>query len=159
MYKISDFYKSSKHTYIIIKTINILIYIIIIPILIFNFTIFIKSYIKPNETPDFFGYKSFVVVSESMEPTIMTGDAIFTKNIEQQDLKINDIISFRQGNEIITHRIVDIVDIDGIVNYKTKGDNNKNVDKAADEIIEIMNIIRKSRMQNTANQDFVKRFY
>ena len=36
---------------------------------------------------------------------------------------------------------------------------NKNVDKAADEIIEIMNIIRKSRMQNTANQDFVKRFY
>ena len=36
---------------------------------------------------------------------------------------------------------------------------NKNVDEAADEIIEIMNIIRKSRMQNTANQDFVKKFY
>ena len=129
MYKISDFNKSSRHMYIFIKILSILIYMILIPIIIFSFTMFIKSCLNPNETPDFLGYKSFVIVSESMEPTIMTGDAIFTKKIKQEDLKVNDIISFRQRNEIITHKIVDIIEEDGIIKYKTKGDNNKNEDK------------------------------
>lgn len=129
MYKISNFDKSSRHMYIIIKILSIWIYMILIPIIIFSFTMFIKSYLKPNEIPSFLGYKSFVIVSKSMEPTIMTGDAILTKKVKQENLKVNDIISFVQGNEIITHRIVDIVDENGTIKYKTKGDNNKNEDK------------------------------
>ena len=111
------------------KIISILIYIIIIPIIIFNLTIMIKSYINPTEIPDFFGLKSFVIVSESMESTIMKGDAIFIKKVNQDELKINDIISFHNKDEIITHRIVKVIEENGKTKYITKGDNNRREDK------------------------------
>ena len=115
--------------YITGKVISILLYIIIIPIIIFNFTLIIKSFINPNETPDFFGLKSFVIVSKSMEPTIMTGDAILVKKVQQEELKINDIISFQDENSVNTHRIIEITQENGVTKYTTKGDNNKNPDK------------------------------
>ena len=110
MYRTSNFNKNSKIMHSIEKIISILIYIIIIPIIIFNLTIMIKSYINPTEIPDFFGLKSFVIVSESMESTIMKGDAIFIKKVNQDELKINDIISFHNKDEIITHRIVKVIE-------------------------------------------------
>lgn len=129
MYRISDFEKSSKRMFIIEKLIIILVYIIIIPIIIYNLTLMIKSYINPTEIPDFFGFKSFVIISESMESTIMTGDAILVKEVKQEELKEKDIISFHDQGDINTHRIVEILEDDGIIKYKTKGDNNKKEDK------------------------------
>ena len=129
MYRIKDFNKSSKNMYLFVKIITVFIYILIIPIIIFNITLFIKSCINPNEIPDFFGYKTFVIVSESMEPTIMVGDAIFSRIVTQDELKENDIISFHDNGEINTHRIVDITNDNGIIKYTTKGDNNKSEDK------------------------------
>ena len=129
MYRISDFDKSSKRMFIFEKVMVVLAYIIIIPIIIYNLTLMIKSYINPAEIPDFFGFKSFVIISESMEPTIMTGDAIVVKEVRQEDLKVKDIISFQDGDSINTHRIVEIIDDNGKVKYKTKGDNNKKEDR------------------------------
>lgn len=129
MYRISDFEKSSKRMFIFEKLVMILLYIIIIPIIIYNLTLMIKSYINPIEIPDFFGFKSFVIISESMEPTIMTGDAILVKEVKQEELKAKDIISFQDGDSINTHRIVEILEDNGIIKYKTKGDNNKKEDK------------------------------
>ena len=129
MYRISDFEKSSKRMFIFEKLVIILLYIIIIPIIIYNLTLMIKSYINPTEIPDFFGFKSFVIISESMEPTIMTGDAILVKEVKQEELKVKDIISFQDGDSINTHRIVEILEDNGIIKYKTKGDNNKKEDK------------------------------
>ena len=106
MYKIDKIQKENKRIHIIGKIISIVLYIILIPMIIFNFTLIIKSFINPNETPDFFGYKSFVIVSGSMEPTIMTGDAILVKEVPQSEIKENDIISFSQGEMIVTHRII-----------------------------------------------------
>lgn len=129
MYRISDFEKSSKRMFIFEKLVIILLYIIIIPIIIYNLTLMIKSYINPTEIPDFFGFKSFVIISESMEPTIMTGDAILVKEVKKEELKVKDIISFQDGDSINTHRIVEILEDNGIIKYKTKGDNNKKEDK------------------------------
>lgn len=129
MYKISKISKEKQTVKFISKMINIVLYIIIIPIIIFNFTLIIKSFIHPNETPDFFGYKNFIIVSGSMEPTIMTGDAIFVKEVPQNEIKTNDVISFQDGSVITTHRIVAIVEENGIKKYKTKGDNNNTEDK------------------------------
>lgn len=53
----------NKRLYIMGKIISVVLYIILIPILIINFTLMIKSITNPTETPDFFGYKSFVIVS------------------------------------------------------------------------------------------------
>lgn len=129
MYKISNFEKSSKRMYIIKKIISTFIYIIIIPAIIFNMTLFVKTTINPTEIPDFLGFKSFVIISASMEPTIMTGDAIFVKEVEKSKIKVKDIIAFHDNEDIITHRITKIIKSNGVTEYITKGDNNRNEDK------------------------------
>ena len=129
MYRIINFEKSGKKIYIIKKILLLIIYLIIIPIIAINFIILIKSYIAPNEIPSIFGIKTFVIISKSMEPTIMTGDAIFTKEPKKESIKVNDVISFHDKQDINTHRIINILTENGITKYITKGDNNKNPDK------------------------------
>ena len=131
MYKISNFDRSSKNLYYFGKALGILLSLIIVFLIIFNITLMVKSIINPDKLPDFLGLKSFVIVSESMEPTINPGDAIFIKEVPQNELKENDIISFRDGDIINTHRIVRINDNNGNITYTTKGDNNKNEDRVA----------------------------
>lgn len=129
MYKINKVQKENERIHTIGKIISAIIYIILIPSIIFNFTLIIKSFIHPKETPDFFGYKSFVIVSGSMEPTIMTGDAILVKEVPQEEIKVNDIISFLQEETNVTHRVIEITEENGIQKYKTKGDNNNTEDR------------------------------
>lgn len=129
MYKISKINKERERAHIIRKIVNIVLYIIIIPTIIFNFTLIIKSFINPSEIPDFFGYKNFIIVSGSMEPTIMTGDAICVKEVPPNEIKVNDIISFKDDEVITTHRVISIVEENGIKKYTTKGDNNNVEDK------------------------------
>ncbi len=129
MYKIDKIQKEKQRIHIIVKVISTILYMILIPIIIFNFTLIIKSFIDPNEIPDFFGYKSFVIVSGSMEPTIMTGDAILVKEVSEDEIKTNDIISFSQEGTIVTHRITEMIEENGVKKYKTKGDNNNSEDK------------------------------
>ena len=86
---------------------------------------------RGREVPNVFGYVPLVVKSESMEPEIMTGDLIVTKeyNPNKRELKEKDIISFyaeiQNQRVVITHRIEHIININGMVAYVTKGDNNK----------------------------------
>ena len=129
MYKVDKIQKENKRIHIISRVISIILYVILIPIIIFNFSLIIKSFINKNEIPDFFGYKNFVIVSGSMEPTIMKQDAVFVKEIPQDEINVGDIISFDEDGIIITHRIIDIVSEDGVIKYKTKGDNNNTADK------------------------------
>lgn len=129
MYKIRDYKEIKNRNEKIKKIISIFIYIIIIPIIVINITLIVKSFIKPNKIPNFIGYKNFVIVSESMEPTIMVGDAIFVKKVPEKEIKINDIISFHDGECINTHRIVGVSEENGIKMYRTKGDNNRGEDK------------------------------
>lgn len=108
----------------------IILLIIMLPILILNCVILVKSWIKPDEVPSFMGYKPFIVLSGSMEPTIMTGDLAISKVVDDtNNLKVGDIISFKTAdNIVITHRIVEI-DKDGTEKiYITKGDNNNEKD-------------------------------
>ncbi len=129
MYKIDKIQKENQRIHIIGRVISAILYIVLIPMIIFNFTLIIKSFINPNKTPDFFGYKSFVIVSGSMEPTIKKGDAIFIKEVPEEEIKTNDIISFTQEETNVTHRIVEITQENGIKKYTTKGDNNNTEDK------------------------------
>ena len=46
------------------------------------------------------------------------------KTLIHLGLEVGDIISFRQGQSIVTHRISEIVENNGEIEYKTKGDNN-----------------------------------
>lgn len=107
------------------KFISIIILIIILPILFVNVVILVDSVVHPNEVPGFFGYKPFIVLSGSMKKEINSGDLVLTKEIDPTTLKKGDIISFREGEIVVTHRIVDIVEKDGEKGFVTKGDNNE----------------------------------
>ncbi len=130
MYKIDKVQKENQRIHTMGKMISAILYLILIPIIIFNFTLIIKSFMKPHETPDFLGYKSFVIVSGSMEPTIKKQDAILVKKVSEEEIKVNDIISFTTKNQInVTHRVIKIEEENGIKKYTTKGDNNNTEDK------------------------------
>ena len=129
MYRIDKVQKEENVIRTIGKIISIILYIILIPLIVFNFTLIIKSFINPNKVPDFFGYKSFIIVSGSMEKTIMRGDAIIVKTVSQDEIKVGDIISFDEDGVVVTHRVIDILNENGIKKYRTQGDHNNSPDK------------------------------
>lgn len=110
------------------KAISIIVVLILIPILLMSIVILVDSYTHPNEVPSFFGWKPFIVLSGSMETQISAGDIVVVKEIDTNELKKGDIIAFKDGNIVITHRIDEVTEIDGKTQYITKGDNNNTQD-------------------------------
>jgi len=76
-----------------------------------------------NVYPNYFGYTLFSVASGSMEPTLYKNDVILVK-LTQEDIKKDDIITYKNEGEIITHRVIYT---DGRV-ITVKGDNNNTID-------------------------------
>ena len=104
--------------------------LILIPILLINIYIMYQANTNKEKIPNVFGYKPFIVLSGSMETKIFKGDLIITKIVKPETLEINDIIAFRDAeNTVTTHRIIDIVDKEGITYFITKGDNNNTQDQ------------------------------
>ncbi len=71
------------------------------------------------------------VNSDSMAPWLTHDSVVFEKVPESADeIKLNDAISFYEPSEdtIVLHMVVDIVEIDGKMFYKTKGIANPNAD-------------------------------
>lgn len=78
------------------------------------------------------GYRTLVVQSGSMAPTIHAGDLIVTRMIEAEGMKTGDIVTFKdptRGGRLVTHRIVDLEVNGGQVNVITKGDSNGGVER------------------------------
>lgn len=71
-------------------------------------------------------------------PTLDINDLIFSVKVEQSELRQGDIISFYKEEQVITHRIEEIVEQDGQTVYKTKGDNNNSFDEDLVKYEEIM---------------------
>lgn len=109
------------------KKINVLskfLYVILI-ILIYNLILVAISFISKQDFNGVLGYKAYNITTNSMEPNINRGDIIIIKKVKNEDsLKKGDVISFNKNGEIITHRIMDIEEVNGEKRYITKGDNN-----------------------------------
>lgn len=78
---------------------------------------------------NFLGYTPNLVMSESMEPTILTGDLILSKQIDFEDVQVGDIIVYKHTYEngehqAIVHRVIEKTDEYLVL----KGDNNENRD-------------------------------
>ncbi|MCL2695832.1 MAG: signal peptidase I [Clostridiales bacterium] len=109
--------------------IGIIICVLLAPILAMNLTIVIKSYTNPDRVPDFFGVKPFVVVTGSMEPAIFGGDLVVTKTVDPAALNVKDIIAFKDGTAVITHRIMELTEVGGEPAFITQGDANASPDE------------------------------
>lgn len=128
---------------IIFTIIGAVLCVVMIPVLLVNVTLIVKSYTSPNQVPDFFGYKPFIVMSGSMEPTIMTGDLIVSKSADADAVKPGDIVSYRLGDAVITHRVLEITaDETGARQFIMQGDNNNAKDEKPVTDVQIEGVYR-----------------
>lgn len=79
------------------------------------------------------GYRSYVIASNSMYPVLEIGDVILVKDIEFDDIKVDDIITYMGTtgefkDKIITHEVIEIIYDDDIKYLKTKGRANTGID-------------------------------
>ena len=80
----------------------------------------------PEKTVKVFGFKPYVVITESMEPVINVNDLIFVKNPKISELEVDDIVTFYADinydgeKEVVTHYIYSIdVNADGDTVFRT----------------------------------------
>jgi signal peptidase I len=94
--------------------------------------------------PSLLGYERYVIISGSMEPAIGTGSVVYDKVVPVEELAVGDVITFAPPSEYnvtepVTHRIHEISrapqgttvngkQAGGVVQYRTKGDANPDVD-------------------------------
>lgn len=71
-----------------------------------------------------FPVRPYTILTGSMEPLIKPGDVVLVKRNSDGNIKIGDIVQYKSENIFIFHRIIDEVEKERVVNYKTKGDNN-----------------------------------
>lgn len=101
------------------------IYYIILGIIVLCVCSIVYNKIKNPESPlTIFGYQLYVDVTNSMVPDLHVNDIIVVKKETKENIKVGDIVTFREGNGTVTHRIIEITNFDGETKYKTKGDNN-----------------------------------
>lgn len=127
------------------KTLNIIgiiLCVILVPILIINCTLIVKSWINKDEVPSIGGVMPLIVLTDSMFPDIKSGDIIITKQADAEDIKVGDDISFfdpaGNGSSIVTHRVIEIIEKDGQLSFRTKGINNNTEDRVtvpADKLV------------------------
>ena len=132
----------------ILTIVGTVLCIILIPILLINITLIAKSYINKDEVPSIGGTFPLIVLTDSMYPDIKSGDLIICNTAEAEDVKVNDIISFfdpaGNGTSIVTHRVIEIVEEDGEILFRTRGDNNNTEDK---ELVPAENLVGIYKMR------------
>ena len=119
----------------IMTVIGTVLCIILIPILIINCTLIVKSYTNKGEVPSFGSRFPMIVLTDSMYPEIESGDLIICKQIEPEEVKTGDIICFYDpsgnGTSTVTHRVMEVTkDENGELAWVTKGDANNVEDRA-----------------------------
>ena len=88
---------------------NIIFLIILIPLCIVTINIAIQVFIKPDDIPNIFGYKIFMILDDYMDDSVTFGDLVITKNINVNTLENGNIIAFRNDENTVTiHKIIDI---------------------------------------------------
>lgn len=77
--------------------------------------------------PSINGYQMYMVMSGSMSPAVNTGSLVVVKPVDLEEIKPQDIITFRgeiERENITTHRVVEIHKEDKLF-FRTRGDANE----------------------------------
>lgn len=105
----------------IIKRIGSLMSTILLIIII---GVSICIYLNPDKSADIIGYRTYTVLTDSMEPIIPVGSLVISRSLDEgEEPQPNDIITFhanRFGQDILlTHYFAEKDDVDGNVYYRT----------------------------------------
>lgn len=108
-------------------TIKLLKYILIILVILISFLIinnFIQLKVLKKDYPKIFNHSFFIVITNSMAPSILVDDLIIVDT--KAEIKLGDIITYKKKGVFITHRVSSIKN----KHYLTKGDANNVGDEA-----------------------------
>ncbi len=105
--------------------VGIILCIVLIPMLVMNCTLIVKSYVSPDDVPAINGYAPMIVLTDSMYPDIKSGDLIITKSVDAETVKVGDVITFydpaSKTGAVVTHKVVELTDIEGELAFITQG--------------------------------------
>ncbi|MFO7968767.1 MAG: signal peptidase I [Candidatus Izemoplasmatales bacterium] len=110
---------------IVKKIANVFFYALVILLVYYLFL----EIVMPRKTIDYIGFKTFVVLTPSMEPEINVNDMIIVKKTKQENIEVGDTITFEVyiqdlGKEVfVTHYVADIDQSGDEVIYYTQGAN------------------------------------
>lgn len=108
----------------------------------------VASHFSPPGRYVAFGHPVMTVLSGSMTPVIRTGDLIVDEPVtaaQARRLQAGQIISVRDApgsTVIITHRIVRVLVVHGVVSYVTKGDANNTADTSPRPAADVIGVFR-----------------
>ena len=122
---------------------GVILCLILAPILIANITMIVKSYTDSDKVPSFGGYCPFIVLTDSMVPTINGGDLVIDKVVtDAAEIQKGDIISFfdpaSRTQSVVTHRVIEITKDENGIAFRTQGDANNTED---DDLIPAKNVV------------------
>ncbi|MFI3327249.1 MAG: signal peptidase I [Clostridia bacterium] len=74
------------------------------------------------------GFTPYAVLSSSMSPLYETGSVVYVKDVEQEEIKVDDVITFymEDSSTVVTHQVVEIDEENGY--YYTQGLANDTID-------------------------------
>lgn len=131
-------------THKVLTIVGIVLCILLIPILLINLTLIVKSYINKDDVPNIGGTTPLIVLTDSMYPIIESGDLIICQGAEPEEIQVGDVIAFfdpaGNGTTIVTHRVIEVVEENGQLAWRTKGDNNNTEDRlpvTADKLVAV----------------------
>ena len=106
------------------------IIILVIISFVFIFLILQKTIFKGELL---FGYKTYVIASDSMYPVLKKGDVIIIEEVDYDMIEVGDIVTY-QGlvgeveDKVITHKVIDIFYEENEKVLRTRGITNKIID-------------------------------
>ena len=140
----------------VLTVIGTVLCIILIPILIINCTLIIKSFTS-EEVPSVAGKLPLIVLTDSMYPVIQSGDLIICSTAQPEEIEAGDVIAFfdpaGNGTTIVTHRVLEVTELDGRTAWRTKGDNNNTEDRllvTGDKLVAVYEGTRLAGFGNVA---------
>lgn len=117
----------------LLTIVGIVLCLILLPMLIINVTLIIKSYVNADEVPSVGGLFPMIVLTDSMYPEIESGDLIICHTAQPEEIQVDDVISFYDpmgnGTSVVTHRVLEVMEENGEISFRTKGDNNNTEDQ------------------------------
>ena len=140
----------------VLTGVGIVLCVILIPILVINCILIVKSFTS-EEVPSVAGTLPLIVLTDSMYPQIQSGDLIICHTAEPEEVEENDVIAFfdpaGNGSTIVTHRVIEVTELNGKIAWRTKGDNNNTEDRllvTADKLVAVYEGTRLAGFGNVA---------
>lgn len=140
----------------LLTVIGTVLCIILIPILVINCILIVKSFTS-EEVPSVAGTLPLIVLTDSMYPLIESGDLIICHTEDPENIQVDDVIAFfdpaGNGSSIVTHRVIEVTEQGGAIAWRTKGDNNNTEDRllvTADKLVAVYEGTRLAGFGNVA---------